>query len=103
MCGTVTAFNPLIHGLDSEAPDGIHFSTRVAEVQADIILNLACNGKVPSTLPFDRTCASNYPAPKAVQKGLLLILVLSVATVIIMLSSLLCESFELSPSAILCH
>lgn len=79
----VTAFNQMIEGLDAEAPDGIHFSTKVAAIQADIVLNLACNDKLPQTRPFKQVCGATIPVAKWSQVWVLAALSMSSLAVLL--------------------
>ena len=69
-------FNALITNAESETSDGLHFSNRIIRTQANILLNLRCNGVAPQRFPFDRTCCFRYPTPNVVQVSLLVILLL---------------------------
>ena len=66
--------------LIDEQPDatefaGFHVRESVADVKADILLNLRCNAVLneKQQYPFDRTCCSGYPTPNPTQKVLLVL------------------------------
>ncbi|KAI0756739.1 O-acetyltransferase [Daedaleopsis nitida] len=52
-------FNQMLH--PSQTEDGLHFSDLVVSMQAQILLNLRCNDKMPKTFPMDKTCCRSYP------------------------------------------
>ncbi|KAK7059039.1 hypothetical protein VNI00_001663 [Paramarasmius palmivorus] len=51
----------------SETEDGLHFSNRLVKAQANILLNLHCNDKLPKHYPLDSTCCRSYPNPLLLQ------------------------------------
>ncbi|KAJ3975578.1 10 TM acyl transferase domain found in Cas1p-domain-containing protein [Lentinula raphanica] len=55
----------------SYTQDGIHFADALIRTQANILLNLHCNEKLPKHFPMDATCCRSYPNP-----GLLQILII---------------------------
>lgn len=56
----------LMTGMGDEeyAPEGIHVVQSLAELKADILLNLRCNGDAATRgYPYNRTCYNNYKQP----------------------------------------
>ncbi|KAF5385507.1 hypothetical protein D9757_005356 [Collybiopsis confluens] len=51
----------------SQTQDGIHFADSVVGVQANILLNLHCNDKLPKRFPMEATCCRSYPSPGLLQ------------------------------------
>lgn len=68
-------FNQMVD--ESLTEDGLHYSDAVIRVQANILLNLQCNDKLPKTFPFDKTCCNRYPRPSALHLIVLGLVVLS--------------------------
>ncbi|ESK98002.1 o-acetyltransferase [Moniliophthora roreri MCA 2997] len=60
-----SVFNKMLH--PSETEDGLHFSDRLVKSQANILLNLHCNDKLPKHYPLDSTCCRAYPSPSVLQ------------------------------------
>lgn len=60
----------------SQTEDGLHFSDKVIRAQANVLLNLRCNGALPKKYPFNKTCCNRYPVPSLVH-ALVLFLVLA--------------------------
>ena len=57
--------------------DGLHYSDTVIKIQANILLNLQCNDKLPKVFPFNKTCCNRYPWPSTVHLFVLGLVVLS--------------------------
>ncbi|TDL28521.1 Cas1p-domain-containing protein [Rickenella mellea] len=81
----------------SETTDGIHFSRDTRKAQANVLLNMLCNDRLPKRFPFDKTCCSKYPMPSLPQ-------IFVIATFVLMAPFLwLCMQFRLiapwSPSS----
>lgn len=51
----------------SHTEDGLHFSEPLTAAQAQIVLNLRCNGALPNNSPMDKTCCRRYPSPSWLQ------------------------------------
>ncbi|KAL4069678.1 10 TM acyl transferase domain found in Cas1p-domain-containing protein [Scleroderma yunnanense] len=68
-------FNKLLG--DSLTEDGLHFSSSVIQIQANILLNLRCNNGFPPTAPMDKTCCRAYPWPSPIQFIVLTVIVTS--------------------------
>ncbi|KAK7468812.1 hypothetical protein VKT23_003312 [Stygiomarasmius scandens] len=68
-------FNQLLD--PSQTEDGVHFSDAVVRAQANILLNLHCNDKLPKRYPFDSTCCHSYPWPIIPQFLIIGVLVVS--------------------------
>jgi hypothetical protein len=51
----------------SHTEDGLHFSESIVSGQAQILLNLRCNGALSNTFPMDKTCCRRYPSPSWIQ------------------------------------
>jgi N-acetylneuraminate 9-O-acetyltransferase len=60
-----SVFNEMLD--PSETEDGLHFSNRLVKAQANILLNLHCNDKLPKHYPLDSTCCRSYPNPLLLQ------------------------------------
>ncbi|KAG5647639.1 hypothetical protein DXG03_008992 [Asterophora parasitica] len=58
-------FNQMLH--PSQTEDGLHFSESLVKIQANILINLRCNDKMPKRFPLDKTCCSTYPWPPLLQ------------------------------------
>ncbi|KAI8456670.1 10 TM acyl transferase domain found in Cas1p-domain-containing protein, partial [Phakopsora pachyrhizi] len=71
-----TVFNRITNLSENETSDGLHFSDRLAQVQARIILNLRCNDQLPKKFPFDSTCCFRYPTPNLIQIFFILLSIL---------------------------
>lgn len=56
-------FNQMVD--ESLTEDGLHYSDAVIKIQANILLNLQCNDKLPKAFPFNKTCCNRYPWPSA--------------------------------------
>lgn len=69
------AFNHMLD--ESLTEDGLHYSDAVIRVQANILLNLQCNNKLPKTFPFSNTCCNRYPRPSALHSIVLGLVILS--------------------------
>ncbi|KAF5375123.1 hypothetical protein D9758_000361 [Tetrapyrgos nigripes] len=54
-------FNQLLDPAQTE--DGLHFSDAVVQTQANVLLNLHCNDRLPKRYPFDSTCCRSYSWP----------------------------------------
>jgi hypothetical protein len=77
---SVTASLPLVFNQmidESLTEDGLHYSDAVIRVQANILLNLHCNNKLPKTFPFNKTCCNRYPWPSAIHLSVLVLVVFS--------------------------
>ncbi|KAF9076197.1 Cas1p-domain-containing protein [Rhodocollybia butyracea] len=59
----------------SYTQDGIHFDDSVVKAQANILLNLHCNDKLPKRFPMDATCCRSYPLPGVLQAILVLVFI----------------------------
>ncbi|KAJ4002399.1 10 TM acyl transferase domain found in Cas1p-domain-containing protein [Lentinula boryana] len=59
----------------SYTQDGIHFADSLVRTQANILLNLHCNEKLPSHFPMDATCCRSYPSPRLLQLTSIMVLV----------------------------
>ncbi|KAJ3987751.1 Cas1p-domain-containing protein [Lentinula detonsa] len=59
----------------SYTQDGIHFADSLVRTQANILLNLHCNEKLPSHFPMDATCCRSYPSPGLLQLTSIMVLV----------------------------
>lgn len=57
-------FNEMLDAEQTE--DGLHFSDQVIKAQANVLLNLRCNGALPRTYPLNKTCCNQYPMPSFV-------------------------------------
>ena len=68
-------FNQMVD--ESLTEDGLHYSDAVVRVQANILLNLQCNDKLPKKYPFDKTCCNRYPWPSPLHLIVLALVVLS--------------------------
>ncbi|KZT75102.1 Cas1p-domain-containing protein [Daedalea quercina L-15889] len=60
----------------SQTEDGLHFSNAVVSMQAQVLLNLACNDVMPKTFPMDKTCCRRYPWPSPLHSLVLAVAVL---------------------------
>ena len=67
-------FNKMVDASLTE--DGLHYSDAVIRVQANILLNLQCNDKLPKVSPFNKTCCNRYPWPSALHSIILGLVVL---------------------------
>ena len=67
-------FNAMLDA--SQTEDGLHFSNAVVGMQAQVLLNLACNDVMPKTFPMDRTCCRRYPWPSPLHSLVLAVAVL---------------------------
>ena len=77
---SVTASLPLVFNQmvdESLTEDGLHYSDAVIRAQANILLNLQCNNKLPKTFPFNKTCCNRYPWPSALHLTVLGLVVFS--------------------------
>ena len=77
---SVTASLPLVFNQmvdESLTEDGLHYSDAVIRAQANILLNLQCNNKLPKTFPFNKTCCNRYPWPSVLHLTVLGLVVLS--------------------------
>lgn len=55
-------------GDEEYTADGIHVVQSIAELKADILLNLRCNGDAATRgYPYNRTCCNNYKRPNVIQ------------------------------------
>ncbi|KAF8807317.1 O-acetyltransferase [Phlegmacium glaucopus] len=68
-------FNQMVD--ESLTEDGLHYSDTVIKIQANILLNLQCNDKLPKTFPFNKTCCNRYPWPSVLHLLVLGLVVLS--------------------------
>ncbi|MBW0530135.1 hypothetical protein O181_069850 [Austropuccinia psidii MF-1] len=68
--------NLLTNQSSSESIDGLHYSNKLTETQAKILLNLRCNNQLIKKFPLDKTCCSKYPTPNPLQVFILLFLLL---------------------------
>ncbi|KAF8168192.1 O-acetyltransferase [Crassisporium funariophilum] len=68
-------FNQMLH--ESLTEDGLHFSDTLIKIQANILLNLRCNDRLPKTFPLNKTCCSRYPWPSVLHLILIAAVVLS--------------------------
>lgn len=64
-------YNVLTKGAESETDDGLHFSSAITKVQANILLNMRCNAAMPRKFPLSRTCCFQYPYPNPWQAAIL--------------------------------
>ncbi|KAA1468701.1 Cas1p-domain-containing protein [Dentipellis sp. KUC8613] len=55
------AFNDMLD--PSQTEDGLHFSDVIVRTQANLLLNLRCNDRLPKVFPLDKTCCRSYPWP----------------------------------------
>lgn len=63
------------HFPQTSESSGIHVEASVAAIQADILLNLRCNGQLPPKYPYTKTCCNKYEPPNWQQwSGLVFVL-----------------------------
>ncbi|KAL7410109.1 O-acetyltransferase [Mrakia frigida] len=80
------AFNALLD--PSQTTDGLHFSTKILNTQAQILYNLRCNDVLPKKFPMDKTCCKKYPVVNWLQALVLFVVIAWVPTGRLMQSKL---------------
>jgi len=60
----------------SQTDDGLHFSDVTVRMQANILLNLVCNDRLPKVFPLDKTCCRRYPWPSLIHVVVLIAAIL---------------------------
>lgn len=69
-----SVLNLMVDLAHSETKDGLHYSNKLADIQARILFNLRCNDQLLKKFPFDKTCCFKYPDPHWIQVVFLLFL-----------------------------
>ncbi|KAF4985311.1 hypothetical protein FDECE_16659 [Fusarium decemcellulare] len=84
-------------GVIQDLENGFHVIDSVAELKAQILLNLRCNAKTDAEqgYPYDRTCCTDYGQKSFVQLALLLLAVVYVAAAAV--TEILAMTFKQAP------
>ncbi|GES77864.1 Cas1p-domain-containing protein [Rhizophagus clarus] len=61
-------FNKIVEEAREETEDGVHYSDKITNIQADILLNYRCNDLLPKKAPVSNTCCNRYPQMKLLEK-----------------------------------
>lgn len=82
--------------IDNYDGEGIHVISSLADIQADIMYNLACNTKVAETssFPYSNTCCLEYPEPTGTY--LFTVSIVSILTPAAILSYVIFLAFNVS-------
>ena len=67
-------FNQMLEASTTE--DGLHYADPVIRAQATILINMRCNGFMPKTFPFNKTCCNRYPRPSFIHAIVLFVVIL---------------------------
>lgn len=86
-----TVFNQLL--LPEHTSDGLHFSSKILDTQAQILYNFRCNDVMPKKFPMDKTCCKKYPSVGWLQ-GMLLFIIVCWVPIGRIFQKPLCESMQ---------